>query len=75
MKKIGGYMVFFGLFAIVLNFFDRVPTILMWIYSWGDTAAWAIKIGLVVVGAVLFFMGKPEAEEAEVEVQQEESAE
>ena len=35
----------FGLFAIVLDFFDRVPTILMWIYSWGDTAAWAIKIG------------------------------
>ncbi|MUU77952.1 hypothetical protein [Winogradskyella endarachnes] len=67
MKKIGGYMVFFGLFAIVLNFFDRVPTILMWIYEWGDTVAWAIKIGLIVVGAVLFFIGKPE-EESETEV-------
>ncbi|NRD23162.1 hypothetical protein HNV10_07915 [Winogradskyella litoriviva] len=75
MKKIGGYMAFFGLFAIVLNFFDRVPTILMWIYSWGDTAAWAIKIGLIVVGAVLFFMGKPEVEETELELPKEESAE
>ena len=56
MRKIGGYMVFFGLFAIVLNFFDRVPTILMWIYSWGETPAWAIKIGLIVIGAVLYFM-------------------
>lgn len=63
MKKVGSYMAIFGALAIVLNFFDRVPTILMWIYSWGDTAAWAIKIGLIVVGAVLFFMGsKPEEE-------------
>lgn len=72
MKKIGGYMIFFGLFAIILNFFDRVPTILMWIYSWGETAAWAIKIGLIVLGAVLFFMGKsPE----ESELPQDNSAE
>lgn len=63
MKKVGSYMAIFGALAIVLNFFDRVPTILMWIYSWGDTAAWSIKIGLIVVGAVLFFMGgKTEAE-------------
>ncbi|MCT4630457.1 hypothetical protein [Winogradskyella sp.] len=60
MRKIGGYMIFFGLFAIVLNFFDRVPSILMWIYNWGEGVAWAIKIGLIVVGAVLFFLGKPE---------------
>ena len=71
MKKIGGYMVFFGLFAIVLNFFDRVPSILMWIYEWGEGVAWAIKIGLVVVGAALFFLGKPEAEEVELELPEE----
>ncbi len=66
MKKIGSYMVFFGLFAIVLNFIDRVPTILMWIYNWGDTPAWIIKIGLVVVGAILFLMGgKSEGTETE----------
>ena len=65
MKKIGGYMAFFGLFAIVLNFVDRVPTILMWIYNWGDTPAWIIKIGLVAVGAALYFMGKSEVEETE----------
>ncbi|WP_298346203.1 hypothetical protein [uncultured Algibacter sp.] len=63
MRKIGSYMAIFGILAIVLNFFDRVPTLLMWIYSWGDTAAWAIKIGLVVVGAILFFIGnKAEAD-------------
>jgi hypothetical protein len=75
MRKIGGYMIFFGLFAIVLNFFDRVPSILMWIYEWGEGVAWAIKIGLVLVGAVLFFLGKPEAEEVELELPEEPKAE
>ncbi|MHA7843562.1 MAG: hypothetical protein ACX93I_09600 [Winogradskyella sp.] len=75
MRKIGGYMVFFGLFAIVLNFFDRVPSILMWIYEWGEGVAWAIKIGLVVAGAVLFFLGKPEAEDVELELPEEPKAE
>lgn len=58
-------MAFFGVFAIVLGFLDRVPSLLMWIYNWGDTGAWAIKIGLIVVGAVLYFMGgeNQEAEE------------
>lgn len=68
-------MAFFGLFAIVLNFFDRVPSILMWIYEWGEGVAWAIKIGLVVAGAVLFFLGKPEAEEVELELPEEPKAE
>ena len=63
MKKLGGYMIFFGLFAIVLNFIDRVPTILIWIYEWGEGVPWAIKLGLIVVGAILFFTGKsPEPE-------------
>ncbi len=63
-------MVFFGLFAIVLNYMNRVPTLLGWIYEWGDTVAWAIKIGLIVVGAVLFFMGgAPEPEQPELEAE------
>ena len=68
-------MIFFGLFAIVLNFIDRVPTILMWIYSWGESVAWGIKIGLVVVGAILFFMGKTTpTEETNLEAESEKEA-
>jgi hypothetical protein len=62
MRKIGSYLAFFGLFAIVLNFMDRVLRLLMWIYNWGDTVGWAIKIGLVVIGVVLYFMGKTSGE-------------
>ncbi len=56
MRQIGSFMVVVGVLAIVLNFFDRVPSLLMWIYQWGETPAWGIKIGLVVVGAILWFM-------------------
>ena len=65
MKSIGSTMVFLGVFAIVLNFLGRVPTILIWIYNWGDAAAWGIKIGLIVVGGILWFMaGQQEPEVA-----------
>ncbi|MFK8059331.1 MAG: hypothetical protein AB8B78_04485 [Polaribacter sp.] len=68
MKKIGGYIAFFGALAIVLNFFDRVPKILMWIYNWGDSTAWAIKIGLVIIGLAIYFLAgnsKKDSEETE----------
>lgn len=39
MKKIGGFMAVLGILAIVMNFLDRVPRLLMWIYNWGDTTA------------------------------------
>jgi hypothetical protein len=68
MKKIGGYIALFGLLTIVLDLFDREPTLLQWIYNWGDTAAWTIKIGLVVIGGALFFMGGKKQDEATIKI-------
>ena len=65
MKSIGSGMMIFGALATVLGFFNSVPKILIWIYNWGEGVAWAIKIGLIVIGAVLFFMAKPEEGNAE----------
>jgi len=65
MKQIGSTMALLGIAAIVLNFLNMVPRLLMWIYSWGETTAWAIKIGLIVVGAILFFVGKKSEDESE----------
>lgn len=62
MKKIGSTLVIVGVLAIVLNFVNMVPSVLMWIYSWGETTAWGIKIGVVVLGALLWFFGKNEIE-------------
>lgn len=57
MQKIGSFMVLIGLLAVVLNFFNYVPRILIWIYKWGEGPAWGIKIGLIVLGAILYVAG------------------
>ncbi len=67
MKSIGSFMFIIGVLAIVLNFFDRVPKILVWIYEWGDGVAWIIKIALVVVGGILYLMGNNSEKEPKQE--------
>lgn len=67
MKSIGSFMFIIGVLAIVLNFFDRVPKILVWIYEWGDGVAWVIKIALVVVGGILYLMGNNSEKEPKQE--------
>ena len=62
MKTIGTYMMIFGAAAIAMDFLGFVPKILFWIYNWGETTAWIIKIGLIVVGAVLYFLAPKEVE-------------
>ena len=57
MKSIGGLLIVLGLAAIVFGFMDRVPTVLQWIYEWGEGGAWAIKCGIIVIGAALYVMG------------------
>ncbi|WP_346882727.1 hypothetical protein [uncultured Algibacter sp.] len=64
MKKIGGYIAIFGVLAIVLPFFNLQLRLLTWIDNWGETVSWAIKIGLIVIGAVLFLMGNKEEDES-----------
>ena len=68
MSKIGGYIAIFGIASIILSFFNYNLRILMWIDSWGETTGWIIRIGLIVVGAVLFFMGGGSSEEDAQEV-------
>jgi len=63
MKKIGGYMAVAGILLIVLPYLGLTIRFLGWIDELGATPAWAIKIGLIVIGAVLFFIGKPSVEE------------
>jgi hypothetical protein len=60
-SQIGSFAFIIGMLAIVLNYLDRVPRVLAWIYTWGEGPAWGIKIGLVVVGALLWFLGRSRA--------------
>lgn len=58
LNQIGSLMAIFGLLATALGFFDMVPSLLQWIYKWGEGAAWGIKIGLIVVGGILFLFSR-----------------
>ncbi len=62
-KKIGSFVAILGILAIAFGFFDRVPKLLMWMYQWGEGAAWAIKIGLVVIGSAMYFLGGKQEQE------------
>ncbi len=57
MKKLGGYMFFFGIGSIILDLVHMQFIILAWINLWGPTVGWAIRIGLIAVGAVLWLIG------------------
>lgn len=61
MKTIGAYMFFFGIGSIILNFLGREFVVLSWIDSWGLTVGWVIRGALVVVGGVLWLVGRKQA--------------
>jgi hypothetical protein len=64
MKSIGSLLFLFGAAAIILGFMDRVPTLMQWIYDLGETGAWAVKIGFVVVGAAMYLIANKQKKEA-----------
>lgn len=61
MKKVGGFMFFFGIGSIVLYFLNMQFILLAWIDLFGEPVAWAIRIGLAVVGGILWLTGKKTA--------------
>lgn len=61
MQKFGGTLVLLGVLAIVMNYLNMVPRVLMWIYALGEGTALFIKIGLIVLGGILWLIGKKQA--------------
>ena len=57
LARIGTYVAIYGMAAIIMGFFNYCPRLLMWIYIWGDTTAWIIKIALVLGGGILYLVG------------------
>ena len=59
MRFFGGLLAVIGLLAVVLHFLNMNFIFLTWINKWGSTIAWVIRGGIIVLGAVLYFTGKP----------------
>jgi hypothetical protein len=58
MQGIGGFMVLLGAGSFVLHFMDMEFRLLSWVDNWGPAAGTAIRIGFIVVGAILWFLGR-----------------
>ena len=58
MKTTGIYLMIGGLGSFLLNLIGYEFSLLMWIDMWGLTVGYAIRIAAIVIGAVLFFLGK-----------------
>lgn len=61
MKNLGGLLFIFGAGSFLLNLLGREFRLLSWIDNWGDTTGIAIRVGLIVVGAALWFLGRRQA--------------
>lgn len=57
-SSLGAFLSFAGVASGALSFFNYNLRILMWIDNWGTATGWAIRGGLVVVGGILYFVGK-----------------
>ncbi|TKB44558.1 hypothetical protein [Thalassotalea mangrovi] len=73
MKQAGLYLLIAGIASLLLNLVGYELKILMWVDNWGENVGWAIRLGAIVIGAVLYFAIK-EAPEAEPQQEVKEEA-
>ena len=58
MKSIGSLLFILGAGSFVLNMLGMQFTVLQWIDNWGETTGLGIRVGLIAVGAGLWFVGR-----------------
>lgn len=56
--KIGAFVALAGILSVVLHFVGYNLKILMWIDAWGEAAGWGIRVGLIVLGGVLYLVSQ-----------------
>jgi hypothetical protein len=59
MRSIGALLFFYGVGSIVLNLINYEFIALSWMNRLDDPIPWIIRIGLAVIGAILWLVGKP----------------
>lgn len=57
MKSIGGLMLLLGLGSFVLHYMNMEFKLLSWVDNWGADVGIGIRIALIVVGGILWFLG------------------
>ncbi len=60
LRNIGYILTVIGVLLIVFPMIGLLPVIYDWAYTWGENISWVIRIGFIVLGLVLMFMGREE---------------
>ncbi|TPE45262.1 hypothetical protein [Pontibacter mangrovi] len=56
MKFLGLFLLLAGLVSLVLEFTGANLIVLNWLSQFGETASWAIRIGVTVLGGVIYYL-------------------
>lgn len=62
-RRIGSYMMIIGVITAILPLIGYQSRIFGFFDNWGTSVGWAIKIGLIALGAFLYFGGMEEEQE------------
>lgn len=64
MQGIGGFLVLMGAGSFVLHFMEMEFRLLGWVDNWGVGVGNGIRIAMIVVGGILWYLGRNDAKEA-----------
>jgi hypothetical protein len=62
MQSLGSFLVLMGAGSFVLHLLNMEFILVGWVDNWGVSTGNGIRIGMVVVGAILWFVGKQKAD-------------
>jgi hypothetical protein len=57
MRRVGTWLLVFGIGSMLLNQFGYEFRLLGWIDTWGPAVGWSIRGGMAALGAVLVLLG------------------
>ncbi|HEY3385577.1 MAG TPA: hypothetical protein VGK46_03640 [Saprospiraceae bacterium] len=70
MRLFGIFLIIVGAISAILFFLDKNFILFDWINTWGSQVGWGIRGFLMLLGIILFIVGKAaEEEEAEEEAE------
>jgi hypothetical protein len=62
MQGFGGLLVFLGAGSFVLKYINMEFILISWVDNWGPAAGNGIRIAMIVIGGIVWFIGKQQAE-------------
>lgn len=60
LRNTGYLLAVIGVLLIVFPLVGFLPVLTNWTATWGPKISWVIRIGFVVLGLILMFMGREE---------------